>query len=245
VVIVAIVAVISAGVLVMLSVSDTSVVRTTHRGVTELVVTAHSEDITLVAAPADAPVRVTRHVTQGLHSPRRVESFAGGRLTLGFDCTDWPLDRCGIRYEIAVPPGTSVVATSGDGDVVANGLTSRGALDLQSGSGDIVATGVSARRLTLQSGSGDVTGDGVSADSLSLESGSGDIVLEVTEPGSNLTVEAGSGDVIAELPDDVSYALDLSSPDEGVFNDGVRDDPRSPHRVQIETGSGELRLEPR
>jgi hypothetical protein len=244
VVFVAMAAVVAAAALVLITVGDTSIVRTTHRGVTELVVTAHSGDIELVAARAGEPVRVTRHVTRGLHAPRREESFAGGRLRLGFECTDWPLDRCGIRYEIAVPPETRVVATSGSGYVAADGVASQRALDLQSGSGNVVATGVSAQRLTLQSGSGDVIADGVSADSLSVEAGSGDVVLEVSEPGSSLSVDAGSGDVLAELPD-VAYALDLSAPDQGVFNGGVRDDPRSPHGVQIETGSGELRLDPR
>ena len=64
-------------------------------------------------------------------------------------------------------------------------------------------------------------------------------------PGATIErwIDAGSGDIIMTLPDQ-SYALAAQAPDGGVFNDGIRVDPRSPHRVAIDAGSGEVRLEP-
>jgi hypothetical protein len=81
--------------MLLVAMSETKVVETTHRGVDTLVVTAHSSDIELVQAPAGADLRVTRHVTEGFAAPRRDESFAGGRLELDYACEALPVDRCG------------------------------------------------------------------------------------------------------------------------------------------------------
>ena len=224
VILILVVGVVGAYLLLVVIVTDDSVVRTTHRGVDELIVTAHSGGIELVAAPAGDPVRVTRHITKSLGAtPNREESFAHGRLKLDYSCDDWPLGHCGIRYVVAVPPGITVRASSGDGDVSAERLAGRRPLSMSSGSGDVATTGVSAR-------------------SLSVDAGTGDVVLDLAEVSSRLRVDAGSGDVIATLPD-VTYAFRAQAPSGGVFNDGVRIDPRSPRRLDIDAGSGEVRLD--
>ena len=104
-----------------------------------------------------------------------------------------------------MPPETRVVATSGSGDVVADGLQSRR--------------------------------------SVALSSGSGDVVVDLSHPVSELRATSGSGDIVLTLPD-LTYALQASAPDGGLFNDGVRVDSRSPRRLDVESGSGEVRLVP-
>ena len=229
--------------LLLLAVRDTEVERTSRRGVDTLVVTAHSDDIELTAAPAGAPVEVTRHVRKSFESPDRRESFSGGRLKLDYSCDGWPLDVCGIDYEISVPPGTRVVAGSGSGEVVAVGIRSRRGLELSSGSGDVTADTVSAARLELESGSGGVVATGVSARLLAAHAGSGDVVIDLGQPPNLLRVDAGSGDVILTVPD-VAYELRASTPGGGLFNSGLRVDSPSTHRIDIDAGSGEVRLAP-
>lgn len=133
-------------------------IRESYHSVRSLQVDGGDGDVHLVGAPAGSPVAVVEHVTEGLTSPdSHAVLAAGGVLHLSNACTVIFSNSCGASYTIAVPPGVSVDADSGGGDVDAHGVSAAD-LTLESGNGDVTATLDQAPvRLRASSGNGDVT----------------------------------------------------------------------------------------
>jgi Putative adhesin len=143
-----------------------------YRSVRALQVDGGDGDVHLVGARAGTAVAVVEHVTEGLTSPDSDAVLAGGVLHLSNACTVVFSNSCGASYTIAVPPGVSV--------------------DAHSGGGDVDAHGVGAEDLTLESGNGDVTATLDQAPvQLKASSGNGDVTLTV--PDTTYAVHASSG----------------------------------------------------
>lgn len=126
-------------------------------------------------------------------------------------------------------------------------------------SGDVRLRTVDVGRLDLKSGSGDVKVQDCDAAEISAHTGSGDVAIE--SRGKRLAgvrVQTGSGDVVLRLPRDAAFEAkaSLSSGDMQVgYDDGTATTSRGElvayrrgnggTRIDVETGSGNLVIEPR
>ena len=154
--------------------------------------------------------------------------------------------RISISYEVVVPPTTQVLARTGSGSLLVEGVT--GPIDAQTGSGNVELTAVggdsdSALRartgsgsveLTavggdaeVRTGSGSIRIDGVDA-ALRARTGSGRIRVDGS-PGGEWDLDTGSGGIRIDLPDDAAFELDARTGSGAV---------RTEHPVAVE---GEMR----
>ncbi len=173
-----------------------------------------------------------------------------------------------IDYVVTAPPGTTVEANSGSGDlnitnlsaplkagtgsgsIFANDLT--GDVTLSTGSGDITAEMNGTHYVKAETGSGTIRLQGVSG-GLYAETGSGDIEVG-GQPGDGWKLEIGSGSVTLNTGG-AHFTLDASTGSGDVHSDP----PISTHgtldrhhvvgdingggpAVRVETGSGDIRI---
>jgi Putative adhesin len=197
--------------------------RAAYTAVRSLVVDDGSGEVVLSGAPAGAQLTVVEHVTENLSSPTRhaVRDSAGVlRLTAG--CSTVLGTGCKVSYEIAVPAGIPVLASSGAGDVTASDLSTTASVSLSSGAGLVSATRISAPDLSLASGAGEVS-------------------AQMTQPPTRLVSRSGAGDISITVPN-VTYAVHASSGAGTVSDQTLRIDPASPRRIDATSGAGDVTI---
>jgi hypothetical protein len=136
-----------------------------------------------------------------------------------------------IDYEIEAPVDTQLAAKTGSGDFSVAGI--QGPVRIEDGSGDLKLDSVrGAVRITA--GSGDVSLDQSGAGGMEIETGSGDIALRLpAQGGFDLDLQTASGDI------SIDPELAIERTGENHLRGKVRGGGA---RVQIATGSGDIRL---
>jgi hypothetical protein len=192
--------------LIALAAQHTFSVRTTYAGIDSLRVDSGDGDVHLTAAPAGSPVVLVAHVTEGFGSPHRhATEPRPGELAIGYSCGT--IVDCSVSYDVSVPAGASVTATSGDGDVGATALVSP--------------------HVKLESGNGDVNGSfSTPPTSLVASSGDGDVTLTVPNTTYALRATSGNGNV-----NDQSISIDDHAPRRIVASSGNGDVTVTPGRL--------------
>lgn len=142
---------------------------------------------------------------------------------------------------------------TGSGDVRVTGMKN-GELSIDTGSGSVTASAIDATEVSVDTGSGDVNLDGVSARSISLDTGSGEITVGLRSVAVDLNADTGSGDVTLFVPDgfgaevrietssgdiDTEVPIQLRRKDRDELSGRIGD---GRGRVEIETGSGDVRI---
>jgi hypothetical protein len=124
----------------------------------------------------------------------------------------------------------------------------------ETGSGGIEGSAITAQLATVETGSGDIVLRDVTTPRASVETGSGNVTLALTRATDVLTIETGSGDVEIRMPGDLSAQIDFETGSGEIETDfpvtvrrHSRDHVRGQigdgaGRIQIETGSGDVRL---
>jgi hypothetical protein len=144
------------------------------------------------------------------------------------------------------------------GDVALDGLRGDSA-SFHTSSGDVRLSDVRVEKLDLASGSGDFKIRGCDAAEIAAHTGSGDVTIENrAERLAAVRIHTGSGDVALRLPSALSFeaTASLSSGDMHVgFDDGTATMRKGEliayrrgtggARIEVETGSGNFRIEPR
>jgi DUF4097 and DUF4098 domain-containing protein YvlB len=132
----------------------------------------------------------------------------GNTIRIGRDRDNDLFKNISVSYEIRVPAATRLQASTGSGDVVANGLqleiegrtgsgnirieNTSGRADLTTGSGDIELRGTHGNA-RLHSGSGNIRGEDLSG-GIEATAGSGDLKFELAGPG-DVDATTGSGNI--------------------------------------------------
>lgn len=199
-----------------------------------------SGDLEVVAAAG--PARLEVRSTTGLFGGpgTRVSPGDDGALFVQTNCTGPFSLSCSGSLRVLVPPGTRVTLSTGSGELDVRGT--RGGVLASTGSGDIDLTDVAGADVVAETGSGDVTGRGMDARRLRAKTGSGEVGVALVRPPEDVVVDTGSGDADLRVPDaGYAFALDTGSGDERV---GVRQDPASPRRIRMTTGSGDITVRP-
>lgn len=197
--------------LLSLAARHTFVVRASYAGVRSLIVNDDSGNVLITGAPTGTNVIVSEHISEGLTTPRTVAlRTASGGLRLAASCPISTVNDCGVRYDVAVPAGTAVLASSGDGDVTATHLTTTAAVRLSSGAGDVTVSGISAAQISLSSDDGQVSARTIAAPRVQLSSAAGDVTAELAQPARVLIAHSAAGDVRLTVPNEI-YAVHASS----------------------------------
>ncbi|HUB05187.1 MAG TPA: DUF4097 family beta strand repeat-containing protein [Solirubrobacteraceae bacterium] len=198
-------------------------VTTTYAGVRSLEVEGGTGDVHIAGGTAGSGVVVVEQVTEGLTTPHRnAVRGAGGALRLSASCPIGVTNYCRVSYTVTVPPGVSVTADSGAGDVDAHGLTTTAPLKLSSGDGDVDAVGVTAGNVTLESGNGDVT-------------------ATLDQAPTHLDASSGNGNLNLTVPN-ATYAVHASSGNGSVSDPTLRIDPSSPRSITASSGNGNVTI---
>jgi lia operon protein LiaG len=154
-------------------------------------------------------------------------SVTGARGTLSVDTGSGPVEVS--RFE-----GKELTVDTGSGDVTASEVKSDG-LSIDTGSGDIKLTAVSAPEITVETGSGGITADlRTNPTALSVETGSGNIRITAPQTlGAEVDIETSSGEVESDFP--LQVTRHSREHLVGTIGNGRG-------KIQIETGSGDVRL---
>ena len=172
--------------------------------------------------------------------------------TLSLDGCGW---WCRVRYEVSVPAGVQLTGRLDSGDLTAERV---GSVTFATGSGSIRLTSVDGP-ISVETGSGDIRIVGAS-DEVRASAGSGNVT--VTDPGGTVKAETGSGNIDLTLAAPSSATLHTGSGNitarvpagsyriAGKTGSGNRDitvatDPASTYVLTLDTGSGNVRVQPR
>lgn len=194
----------------------------TH-SVTAIEIKNDSGDVTVTTGARAGSVELTRRLPRSRASTASgaIETWNGDTLVLGSgaDCAS----SCSTDYTVQVPEGTRVTVDTGSGSVQLTGRL--GVINAKTGSGNLELDDLASTAVTAGTGSGGVD-------------------LSMVAAPDVLTLKTGSGDVKVKLPDEATYAVDVTS-GSGDPKVKVRTDPESSHKIRVETGSGDIKVERR
>jgi beta-lactamase regulating signal transducer with metallopeptidase domain len=137
-----------------------------------------------------------------------------------------------IDYEIEAPAGTLLVANSGSGNIVDEGVGQNA--KLQTGSGDINATSLEGP-FTVKTGSGNIVAAQTGQGDVTAETGSGDI--ELKDIHGSFHGQTGSGDIKASGNPSASWILQTGSGNIELWTENA------PLTLDASTGSGSVTTE--
>lgn len=167
-----------------------------------------------------------RQVGRYNQDPPEVEAtLDGGTLTLSARCPHRVAlhSVCELDLELEVPADVALQADLGAGDLTLDGI--RGDLDVVFGSGD-------------------VTGWSLTPATAFVEGGAGDLDLELDAVPDEVDLSTGAGDVHLVLPH-AAYAVWTDTGSGEVHIGGIDQVAAAAHRLTLETGSGDIRVEGR
>lgn len=226
-------------------------------GVSRLVVALREGDIRLDASTGDE-VGYRAELVWSFDRPRVQASRNGDVLELSADCDRALVGWCDIDFEIAVPAGVVVEASTSAGDVQASGLDERatlhsssgdvhaeemaGPLELSTSSGDVDAVEVSGD-VAMRTSSGDVDGVSLGGDRVEARTSSGDVTLDFVDSPLEVSAQTSSGDATVTVPEeaDIEYRVDVES-DSGDDTNDVASDPSAARTITARTHSGDARV---
>ena len=206
------------------------------QGLSTIDVTTDSGSIAVVG---DSPtgVRVTQRISDGLRSATSTIERHEDRLVLRGSCPGFAAERCGVDYEIHMPPELAVIARTDDGTIDARDVS--GAVDLSTDNGDVVLSGLSGR-LQLSTDNGSIDGSELTSSSAQATSDNGDVTLGFSVAPTTVTMDSDNGDLVLVVPQGPeSYSLTTSS-DNGVVSTPIRTDPNGERHLTLRSGNGNI-----
>lgn len=182
-------------------------------------------------------VEVTRRLSSSSlgGAPEATWELTGDTLELRVRCAVF--GDCSAEYEVVVPADTALTLRTGNGDVTAAGL--EGALAVDTGNGHVSVSDI-AGNLTLESSNGDLTGEGLTSGRVEAATSNGRVDLGLTAVPDAVEVRTTNGDADVTLPEG-AYDVDASSGNGEVLTQ-VDTDPASPHRVEVRSTNGRVRV---
>ena len=199
----------------------------------------------------DLYIAVGRITASNVDGRIRLDTYSGGveaRRMAGH----LMIDTGSGSVEVAGMDGDLHVDT-GSGSVRLSGMAGE-SLFVDTGSGGVDGDGVRVDRLEIDTGSGSIELRRSAARDIELDTGSGSVTAELATDVDHLVVDTGSGSVNLWLPDDLGAEVEIETGSGGIEVDFPvmatrrgRDELRGTigdggGRIQIDTGSGSVRL---
>lgn len=172
---------------------------TFDQAISTLVVNGGAGNVT-VTGGARTSVEVTEHLYYSRQVPGTTRTISGGTLTAGYSC---PIQvTCLVSYDVSVPSGVAVKATTRAGAIRIDNVT--GAVTASAGAGNIHAAGVASASASFTTLAGTITADFTAAPtSVTATSHAGRVTIEV--PGGtsyNVTAQTYIGSATITVPRD-------------------------------------------
>jgi hypothetical protein len=191
---------------------------TLTRSVDQVVVTADSGDVRLVAARADHVTLITRRrwLWRGPHVRTRV---FGSTLEVRAKCPSvGVMDRCRADLELRLPFDTDVIVRGGSGDIHADGL---------------------AGHVQLRTDAGDIAGGALVPVSLTAATKAGGIDLAFATSPVSVAASSDAGDVTVAVPAG-EYRVDTTTAAGDVAVAGILRNDSSFRRIEAHTKAGDV-----
>jgi DUF4097 and DUF4098 domain-containing protein YvlB len=183
-----------------------------------LVVDARAAAVTLEVG--DGPVTVDEIYHSGSDRPTTSHRVDGSTLRLTeTGCRDNSV-RCDVEFRVRLPAAATADITSQAGAVQVAGLTGN---------------------LTVTTQAGAVQGSGLGGDQVRVSTKAGATTLAFTRAPSTVSASTEVGAVEVRVPSGTSYAVDVQST-VGLSDVSVQRDPASPHKIEVRTSVGAVRV---
>jgi len=183
-----------------------------------LVVDARAAAVTLEVG--DGPVTVDEIYHSGSDRPTTSHRVDGSTLRLTeTGCRDNSV-RCDVEFRVHLPAAATADITSQAGAVQVAGLTGN---------------------LTVTTQAGAVQGSGLGGDQVRVSTKAGATTLAFTRAPSTVSASTEVGAVEVRVPSGTSYAVDVQST-VGPSDVSVQRDPASPHKIEVRTSVGAVRV---
>ncbi len=153
-------------------------------------------------------IKVTENMNWRNNKPEPSHEVKGDVLELSYDCKR-TFDNCWVDYTIEVPKAVKVKIDNGAGDITLRSLT--GEVEATTGAGDIDANGLAGKRLFAETGAGALDLKFSSPpDSVEVETGAGDATLRVPQGPYHVTTDTGVGSAEVKVTDDAGAPRKIS-----------------------------------
>jgi len=183
-----------------------------------LVVDARAAAVTLEAG--DGPVTVDEIYHAGSDRPTTSHRVDGSTLHLSeTGCRDNSV-RCDVEFRVRLPAAATADITSQAGAVQVAGLTGN---------------------LTVTTQAGAVQGSGLGGDQVRVSTKAGATTLAFTRAPSTVSASTEVGAIEVRVPSGTTYAVDVQST-VGPSDVSVQRDPASPHKIEVRTSVGAVRV---
>jgi len=183
-----------------------------------LVVDARAAAVTLEAG--DGPVTVDEIYHAGSDRPTTSHRVDGSTLHLTeTGCRDNSV-RCDVEFRVHLPAAATADITSQAGAVQVAGLTGN---------------------LTVTTQAGAVQGSGLGGDQVRVSTKAGATTLAFTRAPSTVSASTEVGAIEVRVPSGTTYAVDVQST-VGPSDVSVQRDPASPHKIEVRTSVGAVRV---
>ncbi len=225
--------------------------------VREIVLVVDSGSVEVVAG--GSTVEVSRELQYGDEAPSVSNRLDGDVLVIEADCggglRSW-FSSCRVDHVLTVPAAAAIDVETGSGSIEVDGLegsvtvhSGSGGISLSSLSGDVEAeTGSGTIEVDAVSGSfdgrtgsGSMRGNRVTSPVFVGDAGSGSINIQFEAAPQRVDLATGSGSVTVTVPAG-AYRLDLQSSSGSTSHTGITDDPSASRTIDVQTGSGSIRV---
>ena len=229
---------------------------TVPQPVTSLVVQSYGGQVQVRSAAVDR-VHVTETISydQGSDSPPVVtQSVSGGRLSLSWEvCAN---AGCNVDFDVTVPTGVTVTASTGGGPVAVSGTAGanlassggpvratliRGPLTVDTSGGSLDVRGLSGP-LRAETEGGPLVAQDLAAATATITTGGGSAMVSFATVPENVSVSTEGGPAVLAVPRG-PYNLTADSGG-GPQSVRIATDPTALSSITVSTGGGSLQVEP-
>jgi hypothetical protein len=187
--------------------------------VTTVVIEGGSSSITVTGSDRST-ILVSQQASYSKTAPATSRRVAGDTLTMSYSCPGQLV--CGVEYDVQVPRGVAVRASTRAGSITLTALA-----------GDV----------TAQTDAGLITADDLSSATAALRSNAGGIIAAFSAAPGSVSASTNIGAISVTVPGTVAYQVHTHTY-VGSSSVKVRKSPSSPHMITASSDLGSITISP-
>lgn len=187
--------------------------------VTAVVIEGGASSITVTGSDRST-ILVSQQASYSKTAPATSRRVAGDTLTLSYSCSGQLV--CGVEYDIQVPRGVAVRASTRAGSITLTSL---------------------AGNVTAQTDAGLITADDLSSATVDLKSNAGGIIAAFSATPGSVSASTNIGAITITVPGAVAYQIHTHTY-VGSSTVQVSQNPASPHVITASSDLGSITISP-